>query len=141
MRNARITLWIGLALYLLSFALPAIVLNSSGTSTMPGFECAWFAFRAPWGSSDDPISRIEWISIAFSGWVNPVFWAAMLTARKPRAFRILRITVLCMIPFCWVFFKYEGLYPREGHFAWVAGMLLALYSTERVQKNALRSLV
>jgi len=33
-----------------------------------------------------------------------------------------------MIPFCWIVFYNERLYPREGHILWVAGMVLALFS-------------
>jgi hypothetical protein len=33
-----------------------------------------------------------------------------------------------MAPFCWVVFHYENLYPREGYFLWILGMLLALFS-------------
>ncbi len=43
---------------------------------------------------------------------------------------VLRIVVILMIPFCWVVFHYESLHPREGHFVWIIGMLLVLFSPE-----------
>jgi hypothetical protein len=39
--------------------------------------------------------------------------------------------MLLMIPCCWVVFHDEKLYPREGHFVWIIGMLLVLFSSTR----------
>ena len=35
-----------------------------------------------------------------------------------------------MVPFSWAVFVYEKLYPREGYFVWIIGMLLVLFSRE-----------
>ena len=33
-----------------------------------------------------------------------------------------------MIPFCWIVLYKYALYPHEGHFLWIAGMVFALFS-------------
>jgi hypothetical protein len=74
----------------------------------------------------------EYVALVISGWINPVFLivvALMLRERYQRAVAILRITLLLMIPFCWVVFYDYGIYPREGYFLWLFGMLLALFSS------------
>jgi hypothetical protein len=45
-----------------------------------------------------------------------------------RPFKILRTITLLMIPFCWIVFRNEHLYPREGHVLWVVAMVVALFS-------------
>ena len=50
--------------------------------------------------------------------------------RNERAVAILKIIVLLMIPFCWVaLHDFDG-YPREGHFLFLSGMPLTLFSTD-----------
>jgi hypothetical protein len=51
--------------------------------------------------------------------------------RAPRTSRVLKFVLLSMIPFCWVVFHYLEVYPREGHFLWVIGILLVLLSSWR----------
>jgi hypothetical protein len=72
-----------------------------------------------------------YIPLLIIGWINIAFLAC-LTIRwrsgKGRAFKILRIMTLLMIPSCWIVFHNEHLYPREGHVLWVVGMVLALFS-------------
>jgi len=45
-----------------------------------------------------------------------------------RTVAILRIVVLLMMPFCWVVFHDHESYPREGHFLWLFGMVLVVFS-------------
>ena len=33
-----------------------------------------------------------------------------------------------MMPFCWLAFYTESLYPREGYFLWTVAMILVLFS-------------
>jgi len=63
--------------------------------------------------------------------LNPLFLIAaalILLEQFQRAVAVLRIILVLMIPFCWVVFHCEALYPREGHFLWIFGMVLALFS-------------
>lgn len=66
--------------------------------------------------------RLAFLCLMISGWINPVF---LLYLVMPTA--LLRRMVLCVIPLCWIFFFYERLIPREGHFLWLLGMLLVLF--------------
>ena len=70
-----------------------------------------------------PLLIIGSINIAFLGSLT-IRWRSGIG----RAFRILRTTTLLMIPFCWIVFYNEGLYPREGHALWVLAMVFALFS-------------
>jgi hypothetical protein len=73
----------------------------------------------------------DYLGVLLSGWINPTFLiAAGFASFRPsaRITRILGITTLAMIPFCWVVFYYHHFYPREGHFVWIAGMLLVFFA-------------
>ena len=73
---------------------------------------------------------MEYIAVLISGWINIAFLVS-LTIRwrsgNGRAFRILRVITLVMVPFCWIVFYDESLFPREGHFLWIVAMALALF--------------
>jgi hypothetical protein len=76
---------------------------------------------------------LEYLSFLISGWTNIIFLGVLsfsFAERTRRTFAVLRIIVVLMIPFSWVVFDYEELYPREGYFVWIIGMLLALFSRE-----------
>jgi len=136
--------WTGLAIYAVSFFLLATGGSSAGDSRMPGFFCAFYALVFPWVEAKDAwlhnmppvLGPVPWISLLVSGLINPVFLTTAfldLTDQHPRAFVILRILVVVMIPFCWIFFyTFPFGYPREGHFVWIIGMLLTLFSRELV---------
>lgn len=83
---------------------------------------------------------IKFYSLLISGWINPLLFITivlMLRSRFPRPCATLKIVILLMIPFCWIVFYHEKLYPREGHFLWVIGMLLMLFSDKfRKDKSA-----
>jgi len=130
----RAILIIGSGLYAISFFLIAVA-RHHGRSTTLGYDCAWMALRFPWGDNlfghhglfEDRL--LEYFSLLLSGWINPTFLvAALFVFRRPstRTARVLAIATLAMIPFCWVVFFWQGMYPREGHVAWIAGMLLVL---------------
>jgi hypothetical protein len=134
--------WTGLAIYIVSFFLLATGGSSSpGDARLPGFFCALYALVLPW--YHNPLGHqgifegeyLEYFSLLIGGWINPIFLITAffdLTDLHPRAAAIMRILVIVMIPFCWVFFYYgRDLYhPREGHFVWVFGMLMTLFSRE-----------
>ena len=76
---------------------------------------------------------IENVSMAISGWINPVFFLAVILqviGKTPRLSKVLRYVTLPMLPFSWVLFLDQHVYPREGCFLWIGAMLLVLFSTE-----------
>jgi hypothetical protein len=98
-------------------------------------RCARSAVSAP----EDPTQPASWldrvefrfVAVKASGLINVLFVLATicwLSARARALFKALRIAVLLMMPFCWVAFHTEHLYPREGYFFWIPGMMLVLFS-------------
>jgi hypothetical protein len=129
----RYILWIGLSLYVVSFFLVAI--GSSLGITLRGYDCAETALFSPWRHRETTffVGRLDFLATLVNGWINPVFVVTMalsLFAGRKHLVAALRIVVLLMIPFCWIVFYKESLYPREGHFVWIIGMLLVLFSRE-----------
>lgn len=128
--------WTGVLLYVVSFFLFAAALTGPG-SPFPGFLCAYVAFFGPL-QSGHPLSappfqgnQLAFISLVVSGWINPVFITTValdLSEQYPKRVAVLKIVVLAMIPFCWVFFLSFHVYPREGYFVWILGILAALFS-------------
>ena len=134
--------WIGLLIYAVSFFLVALGATKSSPGNQPllGFACAYMALLDPLLEAKqallDNVPLLFgpgfYLSLVISGWINPIFLLTaflLLSGLYPRAVRVLRIVIVSMIPFCWVFaFYYIRTYPREGHFLWIAGMLLVLFS-------------
>lgn len=126
---------IGIGLYAVSFMLPAIggaaVTAPSGWAS--GYNCAWFTLAMPLQGFTGYFRdrHFEYFSLLLSGLINPVFIIALavgIQRRLARLFIALRTALLLMIPFCWIVYYKEASYPREGHFVWILGMLLALFS-------------
>ena len=100
---------------------------------MPGLACAYYSLVSPLvgltsSSRDHMYYLVAWL---ISGWINIVFLAALAMRwweGNRRPFKILRTITLLMIPFCWIVFHNEHLYPREGHVLWVVAMVVALFS-------------
>ena len=140
--------WTGILLYAVSFFLFAVGLPLPQGSPYPGFFCAYFAFVFSFQSTHlgPPFHGrlLPFVALVVSGWINPVFLLSAfldLTGQYQRTVNVLRIVVLSMIPFCWVFLYSFHLYPREGHFLWILGMLMALFSARLSQiGNQSRSL-
>jgi hypothetical protein len=138
-RNLKI-FWSGLFVYFFSFLLLATRSSPPGDGRMPGFLCAFFAFVEPLNEAklalfhNVPFSLhpVPYFSLLIAGWINPVFLVTaflMLTDTHQRLVVILRVAVILMIPFSWLFFAtFQLSYPREGHFVWVISMLLVLFS-------------
>jgi hypothetical protein len=121
--------WLGLLMYAGSFFLIAVVSSVDSAVTERGYACAyitlWYGWSAAKSFSHAPASTlIQLFLIVVAGLINPVF---MLAAIRPS--NILRVCLLSMIPFSWtvLYFSSPTLYPREGHFLWVIGMLLVLF--------------
>jgi hypothetical protein len=131
---------VGLGFYILSFFLIATGDSKGPTGRNFGFECAYLALEAPLTStpfspaSDNYAPPFLYFSTLISGLINPVFLVFVTSAPVARGRRIansLTFAVPAMTPFCWVVFHYFEVYPREGHFLWVAGTLLVVFSARK----------
>jgi len=127
-----ILLAVGIGIYVASFFFWAVGDFIPTANPLRGYYCAAFALLYPWreGKFLLPERPLEYFSLLISGWINPIFLTTLFNSFY-RATRpvptILRNLILLMIPFCWVVFRYEHFYPREGHIFWIAGMLLTLF--------------
>lgn len=133
--------WLGLTIYGISFFLLALGERGAGPATSPffGVFCASFSLCYPWVEARDVLLRhvpplfgpLAYISLLISGWINPLLLVVAfmdLAEIHQRLASILRKAILAMIPFAWLFSFYElRMYPREGHFLWIIGMLFTLY--------------
>lgn len=127
--------WTGMLIYLVSFFLVAIRNLDHQSTPLYGFMCAYGAFFYPitvirFSEGSGPGAFVLF-SLLVAGLINPVFILTAflhLTGQYPRAFALLRIVVLLMFPFCWYLFLLARIFPREGHFLWIIGILLALCS-------------
>ena len=107
---------------------------------MLGFLCAFYAFALPielgtkalFHNVPMPIDPVPYLSLLIAGWINPVFVVTAflsLTQTHQRLVAVLKAAVVLMILFTLLFFAtFKMFYPREGYFAWLVGMLLALFS-------------
>lgn len=133
--------WWGLLIYAVSFVLLAVGPSGDhGASSLPGVVCAFYAFVLPinfaWGAlfHNVPMDMgvVPYVSLLISGWVNPAFLITAffdLAETHPHMVRILKVAVVAMIPFTWLFFaSFPVFYPREGHFLWAIGMLVVMFS-------------
>ena len=135
MKIPRWFVWVGLLLYAVAFALPAISVPDS--LPLPGYRCALFVtVEQPWSTDNRGLlhsAPLRYIPLMLTGWINPLFLvtAILILLRKAATLvGILRIVILLLIPLCWVVFHYETVHPREGHFLWILGMLLVLFSAK-----------
>lgn len=127
--------YFGLVIYLASFFL----VGAGGPGQAPpshgsrGYFLAWWALLIPWINIDlwtKGLGPILMPATAVSGLINPIFISGVFTlvVGYRRAFAVLRVIVLSMMPFCWPLF-FMGFRPREGYFVWTLGILLVLFST------------
>lgn len=128
--------WVGLLLYVASFFLPTFV--DSFSEPTPGWWWALAAIALPISWRLTAIqpghafanSTLAYESLIVGGLINPVFLAAVavrLFTQYRLAFAALKVSVVAMIVFSWIALADMLLVPREGHVAWVAGMLIALF--------------
>jgi len=130
--------FLGLSIYVVSFFLFAIGDFEGLAGPVRGYFCAEIAlvpFSEDWRSllHEKPI---EYFSLLGSGLINPVFLTAFFLQPfrvRPRAIVVLRNLTILMIPLCWIVFRYERYYPREGHVFWIVGMLLTLFAMSNLQ--------
>ena len=121
-RSGRTVFWVGFLIYIVSFFLSFVGGRGVYTPKQPSGSDTFL--------EDAPIGNV---SITISGLVNPAFLLAvifLLVGKTPQLSRALRYVILLMLPFCWVVFADQHVYPREGYFLWTSGMLLVLFSSE-----------
>jgi hypothetical protein len=136
-KSGRIILGVALVLFVASFFMTAVGSLYGGRigPSIPGYLCAIITFLDPWRAEGLKSLREEpllFLSLVFSGWINPVFLVTLISLlRKPseNLGRKLRIVLLFMLPACWVAFFEEHAIPGFGYFLWTISMILALYST------------
>ena len=130
--------WVGLLLYGFSFLFMAVV--DHVTSSRRGYDCAFWSVLFSFldikarlvGDPAFTDNLLESFSLLAAGLINVFFIVYCFASRfwrKKRGVQVLGSLILLMIPFCWIVFHYERMYPREGHFVWILGMLLVVYST------------
>lgn len=133
--------WIGLMIYAASFLLMGVGSPIRGSGGIPAWLCAVFALVDPFTSPRIPNSpiyqhgTIEYVAMELSGCVNLVvlaFVGLVLFGRSPWIANVFRIMFPLMIPFSWLIFHCENLFPREGHDLWIIGIvLLVLFGRSR----------
>ena len=135
-----IALLAGIAMFAISFlpTMPAVQQQSatSHSAGVPGFTCATVSLQMPWSKDGQSLRRqapLQYFSILFSGWINPLFLVSLLLLLiKPRwrPSIVLRYVVTLLFLCCWIVFFELHLYPRQGYWLWMFGILLALYSNK-----------
>jgi hypothetical protein len=126
-----------------SFGLRAAQGAVQGSGPLSGFFCAAYSVWIPFNEVRLQLLRglpldlklVEFVSLLVSGLVNPVFLTTVfliLIDSRRRMVVVLRLVIVGMIPFSWLFFATspQQISPREGHALWVAGMLLVLFADE-----------
>ncbi len=139
MKTHRLLFWIlfciGFVVYVGAFFLQAVG-DQHGPGGVRGYICAEITLVTPWGHDGWDILHdypFRYFCLLISGWINPIFvitTVLLLTRKAARLASLLRIILLMMIPCCWGVFHYENLRPRLGHFLWIFGMLLVLFSNK-----------
>jgi hypothetical protein len=128
----------GLSIYVISVFLWA---GDFGDLVGPlrGYFCAEISLVSSFSEDGRSVLRerpIEYFSLLVSGLINPVFLVTFflqIFRARSRALVVLRSLTILMIPLCWVVFRYERLHPREGHFFWIFGMILTLFTMSNLR--------
>jgi len=124
-----------LAAYVGSFFLTAVKDASAPQGAgFTGYWCALTTLTAPWGSDGLKEMRrepVEFFSILFSGWINPVFLITLFVRwRRPngRLAWVLGVIFVIMLPSCWIVFAKAHARPSVGYFVWTIAMLTAVFA-------------
>jgi len=116
--SALIFFRLGIAIYVLSFLLPAV--NPYSLGSFPGWSCAWLAFFT--------LGERSAGSLAFFGaLINPIAIACAVLRIRGRAPRVrigFAIAILLFIPLTWAAMVSMRFAVEIGHVAWIAGLLL-----------------
>src|SRR5262245_62074825 len=109
LESTSIILWVGLAAFAVSFALPA----AEGSGTMAGWECAWLVLKA----FTNPESL--WMALLWGGlnYTIPPFVVLRLTGKRPNIQTGLAVAALiCMIGTA---FTLYGVKMYAGYYVWM----------------------
>ncbi|HEX7286952.1 MAG TPA: hypothetical protein VF532_12265 [Candidatus Angelobacter sp.] len=135
----------GLALFAISFKLPAIkeIAKPGATgNTLYGFNCAALALRLPWGKEGMTFFHSEpvtYFAVLISGWINPVFVLGLLVLLIRPGSRLnwlFRLLIPLMFVACWIVFQKIHFYAYTGFYAWMCGILMAMFSDLWVKRPA-----
>jgi hypothetical protein len=111
-------LYFGIAIYVLSFFLPAV--NPYDLGGIPGWACAWLSF----GSIGEGVS---WSALGFFGaLINPIaitYVVLRIRNRAPHFRSVLATAILLFIPLTWLSLAFAQYKIEAGHIAWIAGLL------------------
>ncbi len=126
--------FIGLAVFVLAFFLPAVRTGAPGpdATLFPGWKCASIALTETvglFGKSVPWPPPLPILLVIFSGWINPLVVLVLLTgffARLRVLRRVLGIFVLLCMVATWWFFALQKVAPLIGHWLWIAGALAIL---------------
>lgn len=141
MKIDRTLLLLGLALFVASFFLTAVRNAGSATAGGPGYLAAYITLTLPWtrdGWNTLHSDPVDYFSVLFSGWINPLFLITLLVRwLRPQARLgwILGAILLLMFPACWIVFSKVQLRPAAGYFLWTGAMVLALFSKALVRNT------
>jgi hypothetical protein len=125
---------IGQLLYAISFLLIAVQTTGGGGFSLGfGFICAFGLLGYPWAAAKALLHPsvsvfLHYFANTISGLINPLFLFSL-----PVPPRWVRNALLIMMPFCWIVFLFEHLYPREGYFLWTTGILMVLYAVRAAE--------
>jgi len=135
MERSQKILLVALIVFAVSFVLPAIWVPHASPSTLQGYWCAYNTLVSPWSAealNDLAKEPVQYFSVLFSGWINPLFLIALLFLNRENSRKLgrtLRTVVLCLMPACWIVFIQDGVYPFIGYFIWTAAIIVALFSS------------
>ena len=139
MRRKNKIFWTGFLIYTASFFLQSV----DGFTNQPtrGWFCAFATLIYPWAELEAKLVRglpfvfspPEYVSILIAGLINPIFLFSIFLSATDQYRRLaatLKVVLLLMVPFCWIFFYLKHLHPLGGHFLWIFGMLVTIFSYE-----------
>lgn len=119
----RLANYVAIAVFALSFFLPAVYHDASGRSAA-GLTCARFALVAPWTGE----AQTSVVPLFLAGCVNPALalWGLSRLFRWRRAHQVLRFLPALLLPCSWWVFHTEGLTPLMAHFMWAGSVLFMM---------------
>ncbi len=121
--------WSGLALYVISFCLPAV---RWVTGRMPGWSCAWLSLFV-WANKSVPGSpakhNLGVRLTVFGGLINLLaitYFLLTIFGQTPRTQRATAWAILGCMPPMWASLYLIGAIPSVGHVVWIGGFLNCL---------------
>jgi hypothetical protein len=118
---------VGLIIFGIAFALPAVGVSEHDANPLLGWKCASIAFSMPF--SNEATFDIDLVLVMLSGWLN-VFVGFYLLFSFFKRLKVVRwgliaLSLVSMVS-TWVFFGRQHYHPLIGHFLWIAGALIIM---------------